>query len=89
MFNPIRSRNRAALALLLSVAVFVPAPVLPPLQPGRESMAAEVEQAHRSAYRAAPSGRRSLVYMALGIFVGLPAVTALVVFIATLTGWVR
>lgn len=37
----------------------------------------------------APSGRRALVCMALGIFVGLPAVTALVVSVATLTGWVR
>lgn len=60
-----------------------------PLQPGRESLATDVAQAYQRVYRAAPSARRSLIYMALGIFIGLPAVTALAWFIAWVTGWVE
>ena len=60
-----------------------------PLQPGKESLASEVEQSYQRVYRAAGSGRRSVIYLALVIFVGLPVATALIWFIAKFTGCVQ
>lgn len=59
-----------------------------PLQPGKESLAVEIQQAYAQAAREGPGARVSLAYLALGIFVGMPAVTALIGFIAWLTGWI-
>lgn len=60
-----------------------------PLEPGRESLAAEVVQFYRRPSRTPGLGRRQLLYVALFCLVGLPAVTALVWFIAMITGWVK
>ncbi len=60
-----------------------------PLQPGKESLASDVQQSYQRVYQAAGSGTRPLIYMALGIFVGLPVVTALIWLIAKVTGWVE
>lgn len=58
-----------------------------PLQPGTEHLATEVQQSYQQAYRAAASSRRPLIYVLLLCFVGLPAVTAMIWFIARVTGW--
>jgi len=60
-----------------------------PLQPGKESLASEVQQSYQRAYLAAGSGRRSIIYLALSIFVGMPVATTLIWFIAKVTGWVE
>lgn len=60
-----------------------------PLQPGQEHLAAEVQQAYQRAYKAAASDRRPLIYVALICLVGLPAVTAMIWWIAKVTGWVE
>ena len=59
-----------------------------PLQPGKEALASEVQQAYQRALRSSGFGRAALIYMALGIFLGLPAITALIWLVAKLTGWV-
>lgn len=58
-----------------------------PLQPGSESLAAEVQQSYQRAYQAAKSSRHPAVYVLLFCFVGLPAVTALIWYVAKITGW--
>lgn len=60
-----------------------------PLQPGRENLAAHIEQAYQRARPAAGLGRHGLIYVALFCLVGLPAITALIWFLARLTGWVE
>ena len=60
-----------------------------PLQPGREQLGREVEQAYRHACTvAAGFGRRALLALGLGLIVGMPAVTALAWWVAWVTGWV-
>lgn len=62
-----------------------------PLQAGREALAAEIEQAWREQARVAAQsgmGRLALLWMALGLLVGLPAVTLMVWLVLRLTGWV-
>ncbi|ROZ75653.1 hypothetical protein [Ramlibacter sp. WS9] len=58
-----------------------------PLQPGSESLAAEVQQAYQRAYHAAKSSRHPAIYVLLFCFVGLPAVTLLIWYVAKVTGW--
>lgn len=60
-----------------------------PLQPGQERLASEVQQSYQQAYQAASLGTNPMIYVALICFVGLPGVTALILFIATITGWVE
>ena len=60
-----------------------------PLQPGRESLAAEVAQAYKQALQAPRSGPHQLIYIALICFVGVPAVAATAWFVAKITGWVE
>ena len=60
-----------------------------PLEAGKESLAADVQQAYQRAYTAARSGDRTILYMALSIFVGLPLITALIWFLAKVTEWVE
>lgn len=60
-----------------------------PLQPGKEALATDIQQAYQGAYKAAASDRRPLIYVALFCLVGLPAVTALMFFVAKVTGWVE
>lgn len=59
-----------------------------PLQPGREALASNVQQAYQRANHAKGTGV-SLTMLALLIFIGLPAVTALAWLIARVTGWVQ
>lgn len=61
-----------------------------PLQRGREQLGRQVEQACRHAPAAAAGfGRRALLFLGLGLIVGMPAVTALAWWIAWATGWVE
>lgn len=59
-----------------------------PLPAGKQSVAAEIQQSYIEALRTSGLDRRVLIYILLLAFVGLPAVTALIWFIAKLTGWV-
>lgn len=59
-----------------------------PLEPGKESLAAEVQQAYGREYRAAGSKVHQLVWIALLCFVGVPGAAALAWFIARITGWI-
>jgi hypothetical protein len=60
-----------------------------PLEPGKESLAAQVQQAYKAAYGVALSGSRGKLYVLLLIFVGLPLVTVLIWFIGRSTGWME
>lgn len=60
-----------------------------PLQPGKESLASDIQQAYQRARGDAGLGRRTILFLGLAILLGLPAVTALAWFIAKLTGWVE
>lgn len=60
-----------------------------PLAPGHEQLAAEVQEAYQRAYVSAVSSPRTKLYVALGIFVGLPLITALIAGVAYLTGWIQ
>lgn len=59
-----------------------------PLEPGKEQLAADVQQAYRRDLQAGGRGVRSPLWIALFIFIGLPAVTAAAWLIAKVTGWV-
>lgn len=59
-----------------------------PLQPGKESLASDVQQSFQRAVAAARSGRLTIVYIGLSIFLGLPAVIAAFWLVARVTGWV-
>lgn len=59
-----------------------------PLQRGREQLASDVQQGYQRAHQAGRWGIRSPLWIALFIFVGLPAVTAAIWLIARITGWV-
>ncbi len=58
-----------------------------PLQPGKEHLAAEIQQAYRGVLVAAGSSRRPVIYVLLFCFVGLPLVTVLIGFVLRVTGW--
>lgn len=58
-----------------------------PLEPGKEHLATEIQQAYRGVFDAARSSRRPLLYVLLFCFVGLPLVTVLIGFILRVTGW--
>lgn len=60
-----------------------------PLAPGSEHLAAEIQRTYRAAIAAAPFGRRALLYLGLGILVGMPALTTFIWLIAKATGWVK
>jgi len=60
-----------------------------PLQPGKESLAADVQYAYQRMKAGGLSGKLTLLYMALAIFLGLPLITLLIWFVAKMTGWVE
>jgi hypothetical protein len=61
-----------------------------PLEPGKEHLAAEIQQGYaRAAGQGIVVGRRALILVALVCFVGVPAVAALAYGIAKATGWVE
>ncbi len=61
-----------------------------PLQPGKEHVAAEIQQGYASAAdQGVLVGRRALMLVALVCLVGVPAVAALTFWIARATGWVE
>ena len=61
-----------------------------PLEPGKEHLAAVIQQGYASATgQGILLGRRALLLVVLVCFVGLPAVTALTFWIAKATGWVE
>ncbi|HRE06591.1 MAG TPA: hypothetical protein PKX00_13340 [Opitutaceae bacterium] len=60
-----------------------------PLAPGSEPLAAEIQKAYRTALAAAPFTRRALLYLGLGILVGMPALTTVIWLIAKATGWLK
>ncbi len=60
-----------------------------PLQPGRESVAAEIHEAYQSAHDGAKSSRRPVIYVLLFCFVGLPLITFLIWYVGMVTGWVE
>jgi hypothetical protein len=60
-----------------------------PLQPGCESVAADIQQAYGRAHDEAKSSRRPVICVLLFCFVGLPAITALIWYLAKITGWVE
>lgn len=73
----------------------IPKPKGPPLhvvirlalQPGKEHLATEIQQAYRRVLDAAGSSRRPVLYVLLFCFVGLPLVTVMIGLIARVTGW--
>lgn len=60
-----------------------------PLEPGKESIASDVQQSYQRTYGPAASGKKQIVYIGLAIFVGLPMITTLMWLIAKVTGWVE
>ena len=60
-----------------------------PLEPGKESLASDVQQSYQRALGPAGSGKKQIMYIGLAIFVGLPMVTAFIWLIAKVTGWVE
>lgn len=60
-----------------------------PLLPGKESLAADLQQSYQHTQAGGLSGNLTLLYMALAIFLGLPLITLLVWFVAKVTGWVE
>ncbi|MBL0940838.1 MAG: hypothetical protein IBJ03_18245 [Gemmatimonadaceae bacterium] len=60
-----------------------------PLEPHKEHLAAEVQQAYARAIGPGSGfGRRALIVVALICLAGVPAVTAMIYWIAKVTGWV-
>lgn len=59
-----------------------------PLQPGKESLATDIQQAYQRKIESARKGVHQLVWIALLAFVGLPLITATIWLIAKLTGWI-
>ena len=60
-----------------------------PLQPGRESVAVDIQQANQRVHDAAKSSRRPMIYVLLLCFVGLPLITFLIWYVGMVTGWVE
>lgn len=60
-----------------------------PLEPGKETLAADVERSYQTALHAAGLGKIVVLYILLGIFIGLPLITTLVWYITKVTGWVE
>ena len=60
-----------------------------PLVPGAEPLAADIQRSYRSALAASPFTRRALLYLGLGILLGMPALTTVIWLIAKATGWLK
>lgn len=73
----------------------IPKPKGPPLhivirlalEPGKEHLATEIQQAYRRVLVAAGTSRRPMLYVLLFCFVGLPLVTVMIGLILEATGW--
>lgn len=57
------------------------------LQPGKEHLASDIQQAYRTRNDAAGVSRRAVIYVGLFCLVGLPMITGVVWLIARATGW--
>lgn len=61
-----------------------------PLEPGKEHVAAAIQEAYaRAAGQGVGVGRRALIVVALVCLVGVPLATAMIYWIAKVTGWVE